>query len=74
MSAHRAVPDAGATSTTSLMRSARGMMSPLQPTTAHTSFADSARVCSLPLNTRTCIAAERFNPEPLELAPRLITR
>ena len=54
MSAHSAVPDLGATSSTSLMRSARGSRSPLQPTTAHTSLADSARVCSLLLNTRTC--------------------
>lgn len=53
MSAHSGVPEAGATSTTSPLRSAAGTRSPLHPTTAHTSLAPSAFMCSLLLNTRT---------------------
>jgi len=53
MSAQREVPDEGATSTISLTRSASGRRSLLQPTTAHASLADNARVCSLLLNTLT---------------------
>jgi hypothetical protein len=53
-SAHSGVPEAGATRAMSPLRSARGIRSPLQPTTAQASRAPSARVWSRLLNTRTC--------------------